>query len=257
MYSYQLVRVIDGSTVTLQVVYPGHEDGSEHLANGLKRITEEYNRRLTPSRLLFVCPCGMGKTIAQVFNAQRSESKDRLVSITHITVAPFDEKGQLASDGVVHLKSSNSVWNITDEFLLKAAQDGISGLFDQTQTVMTAPHGYVFRKLSGREMDFFVRAGNMLREPGCAAIFNHLILRKLPPNCSLIFIDSFTILSFAISLQSIVAVFPPFAERQLPLLAIESTHSYEISPDFRIPNENNYVVLISASTSGGLAQEAC
>ena len=110
MYSYQLVRVIDGSTVTLQVVYPGHEDGSEHLANGLKRITEEYNRRLTPSRLLFVCPCGVERTIAQVFNAQRSESEDRLVSITHITVAPFDENGQLASDDVVHLKSSK--WGI-------------------------------------------------------------------------------------------------------------------------------------------------
>ena len=152
------------------------------------------------------------------------------------------------------LKSNDSVWNITDEFLLEAAQDGISNLFDQTQTVMTAPHGYVFRKLSGREMDFFVRAGNMLREPGCAAIFNHLILRKLPINCSLIYIDSFTILSFAISLQSIVGYFHRLG-RSLPLLAIENTHSYEMSPDFRIPNEKNYVVLISASTSGGLARK--
>ena len=120
---------------------------------------------------------------------------------------------------------------------------------------MTAPHGYVFRKLSGREMDFFVRAGNMLRKPGCTAVFNHLILRKLPLNCSLIYIDSFTILSFAISLQSIVRVFSTVSGRPLPLLAIESTHSYEISPDFRIPNENNYLVLISASTSGGLARK--
>lgn len=254
MYSYQLVKVIDGSTVTLQVVYPGHEVGSEHLANDLKRITEEYNRRLTPSRLLFVCPCGMEESIAQVFNAQRDESEDRLVSTTHISVAPFDEKGLLASNSVVHLKSNNSVWNITDEFLLEAAQDGISGLFDQTQTVMTAPHGYVFRKLSGRELDFFVRAGNMLREPGCTAVFNHMILRKLPLNCSLIYIDSFTILSFAISLQSIIEYFHRLG-RPLPLISIESTHSYEISPDFRIPNENNYLVLISASTSGGLAKK--
>ena len=249
-----LVRVIDASTVTLQVVYPSHEGSHEYLANGLKRITEEYNRRLTPSRLLFVCPCGMEKTIEQVFREQHDGSQDRLVSITHITVAPYNEKGQLTTDSVVHLKSNNSVWNITDEFLLQAAQDGISDLFDQTQTVMTAPHGYVFRKLSGREMDFFVRAGNMLREPGCATIFNHLILRKLPLNCSLIYIDSFTILSFAISLQSIVGYFHRLG-RPLPLLSIESTHSYEMSPDFRIPNENNYVFLISASTSGGLARK--
>ena len=43
--------------------------------------------------------------------------------------------------------------------------------------------------------------------------------------------------------------------RSLPALAIENTHSYEISDDFRIPNEENYLVLISASTSGGLAKK--
>ena len=209
MYSYELVRVIDASTFTTQVVYTSHEEGPDHLANGLKRIIEEYNRRLTPSRLLFVCPCGIEKTIERVFREQHSRSRGRLVSITHITVAPYDEKGQLASDDVVHLKSKDSVWNITDEFLLNAAQDGIADLFDRTKTVMTAPHGYVFRKLSGREMGFFVRAGNMLREPGCAAIFSHLILRKLPQNCSLIYIDSFTILSFAISPAVNSRIFPP------------------------------------------------
>ena len=180
--------------------------------------------------------------------------EDRLVSVSHITVAPYDEKGCLASNHIVHLKQNDLTWNISDKFLTDAAQDGISALFDETKTILHAPHGYVFRKLSGREENMFVRAGNMLREPGCMSIFNHLLLRKLPPNCSFVYIDSFTILSFTLGLQSIVRYFRGLG-RSLPALTIENTHSYEISDDFRIPNEDNYLVLISASTSGGLAKK--
>lgn len=252
MYSFQIVMPIGATTTTLQIAYPSHEDSDDHLRDGVVQIIEEYNRRLPPSRLLFVCPCGMEKAIGGCF--EREDFEDRLVSTSHIAVAPYDKHGKLASKDVVHLKENNDRWDITDAFLLRVAQDGISALFDDTKTILLAPHGYVFRKPSGREMTMFVRAGNMLREPGCMSIFNHLLLRKLPPNCSLVYIDSFTILSFAISLQSIVRYFRR-SDRSLPALAIESTHSYEISPDFRIPNEKNYFVLISASTSGGLAQK--
>lgn len=252
MYSFQIVMPIGGTTTTLQIAYPSHEDSGDHLRDGVVQIIEEYNRRLPPSRLLFVCPCGMEKTIEECF--ERENFEDRLVSTSHIAVAPYDKNGKLASKDVVHLKESNDTWDITDAFLLGVAQEGISALFDDMKTILLAPHGYVFRKPSGREKTMFVRAGNMLREPGCMSIFNHLLLRKLPPNCSLVYIDSFTILSFAISLQSIVGYFRR-SDQSLPALAIENTHSYEISPDFRIPNEKNYLVLISASTSGGLAQK--
>lgn len=254
MYSFQIVRPIDTSTTTLQIAYPNHEDSDDHVADGVAQIIEDYNRRLSPSRLLFVCPSGMEDTIKTCFHDQRDKFEDRLVSTSHIAVAAYDERGSLASGRVVHLKQNNNTWDITDDFLLSVAQAGISALFDDTNTILLAPHGYVFRKLSGREETIFVRAGNMLREPGCMSIFNHLLLRKLPSNCSLIYIDSFTILSFAISLQSVVGYFRR-SGRHLPALAIENTHSYEISPDFRIPNEENYLVLISASTSGGLARK--
>ena len=48
-----------------------------------------------------------------------------------------------------------------------------------------------FTNCPGRDEHLFVRAGNMLREPGCMSIFNQLLLRQLPSDCSFIYIDSF------------------------------------------------------------------
>ena len=254
MYSFQFVRLVGKSPSSLQIAYPSHEEVDDHLEDGLVQLIEDYNRRISPSRLLFVCPLGMETLIQGCFDDQRARFEDRLVSTSHITVAPYDHKGWLASDNIIHLKQDDETWDITDEFLSSAAQEGISALFDETKTILHAPHGYAFQKLSGREANMFVRAGNMLREPGSMSIFNHLLLRKLPSNSRFVYIDSFTILSFALGLQSIVRYFR-HSGRSLPALAIENTHSYEINPDFRIPNEDNYVILISASTSGGLARK--
>ena len=254
MYSFQIVKVIDESGTTVEVAYASHENSDDHLKIGLSDIIEKFNRRVSPSRLLIICPDGMEEKVKQCFDELYDDIEGRLVTISHITIAPYDENGSLVPDRVGHFKSEGPTWFITDDFLLEVAHDGISTLFDETETVLHAPHGYVFHKLSGRDEQLFVRAGNMLREPGCMSIFNQLLLRQLPSDCSYIYIDSFTILSFALGLQSIVRYFRDLG-RSLPALAIKNTHSYEVSDDFRIPNEENYLVLISASTSGSLARK--
>lgn len=254
MYSFLLVMPIDEVTTTLEVVYPSHEASNEHLEHGLKQLAESYNRRSPPSRLIVICPSGIEQRIRDIYVANAQVFNPRLISTSHVTVAPFDQCGQFISDGLVHLKATDTHWHIDDNFLVRLANSGIEQIFDNNKTILHAPHGYVFRKPSGREEDIFVRAGNMLRTPDCLAVFNHLLLRRLPRGCSQLFIDSFTILSFAIGLQSIVSYFRHI-HPCLPALAIHNTHSYEISSEFRIPNQANYLVLISASTSGKYARK--
>lgn len=254
MYSFDLIRSLDSKATTVQVVYPSHEASDDHLASSLEKIVEQYNRRLVPSRLLFVCPSGVEQVIREWFASKVDLVEDRLVTVSNITVAPYDFKGRLISDDLFHVRPKSSEWNISDEFLVDVALEGVSELFNKLQIILQAPHGYVFRKPSSREKDIFVRAGNMLREPGCLPIFNHLLLRKLPTNCEVVYIDSFTILSFAMSVQSVVSHFRQSAPC-LPTITIEDIHSYEIEDSFRIPNEENYLVLISASTSGGLSRK--
>lgn len=249
MHSFVVTRQIGGITTSIQVVYPSHHLESETLSAEIDTVVEGYNRRLIPSRLLFVCPYPMASKIQRCFEDRWKHYEGRLQSISSITVAPFDHKGTLVRNSVVHLGPPTTTWLIDDDLLLTLAQKGISYLFESTETILRAPHGYAFRKPSGREEDIFVRSGNLLRKPQAIAVFNHLLLRRLPLNCAVLYIDSFTILSFAMGLQSVLEHFT------LPSFSIESFHSYGIEPNFWIPNEKNYMVLISASTSGGLSQK--
>ena len=253
MYSFHFEKLIGGTPTSLQVVYANHEDNDKHLAVGLERLVEAYNRRLPPSRLLFVCPLGLESRIEVVFKTKHADFKGRLASITHIAVAPYDQHGKVLEDKVVRLTPFTD-WDVCDSFVSSLADSAASEIFDNTKTILNAPHGYSFRKPSGREEDIFVRAGNMLRDSASLVVFNHLLLRKLPRHCDIIYIDSFTILSFALSLKSVIRHFGESNE-SLVVPTVENIHSYELSPGFRVPNESNYLVLISASTSGGLARK--
>ncbi len=254
MYSFHKFITIDETPTSVQVVYPNQEDSEDHLASNLEQIVETYNRRLPPSRLLFVCPKGVEKRVKRVFDNKWSEFEGRLASTTHVSITSYDKHGVLVPNLIFHQKSCGIDWVINDNFLEDLGKLAVGKIFDETKTILHAPHGYVFRKLSGREENIFLRAGNMLRMPGCLMVFNHLLLRRLPFGCKVIYIDSFTILSFALGLQSLISYFRR-TEPTVPALAIENIHSYEIAPDFRIPNDTNYLILISASTSGGLARK--
>ena len=254
MYSFELMTTLDEVSTALQVVYTSHENDNNRLAAGLADLVEGYNRRVPPTRLLFICPSSIESQLEQSYDHKRHELDGRLASASHVAIAPYDKYGKLINKRIVHLKTSSTRWDIDDSLLERLGQHAVTKIFDDTRTILHAPHGYAFRKLSEREKDIFVRAGNMLRDPNCLAVFNHLLLRRLPSKCDLVYIDSFTILSFALGLQSLVDHFR-HSEPDLPALAIQNFHSYEITPEFRIPNDSNYLVLISASTSGGLARK--
>ena len=249
MYSLYLNRSINDTPTSLQAVYASHEDAD--ISTGLRELVESYNRRLPPSRLLFVCPSGIEGCIQESLTSKDAEG--RLASTTHVAVAPYNSDGRVLQDHVLHIKDAGD-WAVSDSFIYRLAKSAVAKIVDDTKTILDAPHGYRFLKPSGREEDIFVRAGNMLRELGSLSVFNYLLLRKLPANCRVVYIDSFTILSFALGLKSLIRYFHNY-QPSLVVPVIENIHSYEISPDFRIPNELNYFIVISASTSGGLARK--
>ena len=246
--------MVDRGTATVQVCYPSHED-QDFLHEDLRELFDSYSRRLAPSRILFVCPLGMETNISQCYKQLEKEIEGRLVTVSHIAIAPYDHRGKLATKNSISLKPSESSWDFDDGWLTDVSERIVRELLERTNTILQAPHGYVFRKPSRNEERIFVRAGNMLRNPSCLTVFNHLLLRRLPQQCRCIYIDSATILSFALSLRSIVRYFRTTVD-ELRTLSIENFHSYDIKRSaFRIPNDNNYMVLISASTSGGLANK--
>jgi len=258
MYSRRLSLVLAEKATTLEVAYPDHTDSDDHLKDRLERLIHGYNQKLNPSHLLFLCPEGIGSKIGEIFDANKRQYMPMLRTLSDAVVVSYDEAGKLSnSDPLEIIKTSNAGTHwLTDDKLAEISRTVASGIVDRTKTIMRAPHGYVFKKPSGNTENIFIRAGNMLREPHCLPVFNYLLLRKLPANCRTLYIDSFTILSFALGLQSLVRHFQrePHS-RTRPEIIIEHFHSYEMEPGLSIPNDPNYFILISASTSGGLANK--
>jgi len=250
--------MIGKHSVTLEVAYPNHEDSDMHLRDSLDKLIKSYNRRLNPSRLLFICPDGVQDRIKLLFDRRSESYTPALRSVAQVALAPYDKRGKLLKGKVKILLSrgnGSTAW-ITDQRVEEIGREVISIIFKNTKTILKAPHGYVFEKPSGRKEKIFMRAGNMLREPNSLVVFNHMLLRKLPDKCNLLYIDSFTVLSFALGLKSLFKYFAcNGSQSPQQSLSVESTHSYDIDSEFRIPNEANYFILISASTSGGLAKK--
>ena len=255
MYSFELVLPLEGATVLVNVVFVGHQTANYRwLRRGLSDILESYNRRVPPSRLLFICPLGIETQLKNCFGILKEVWQPRLNSATHVIIAPYSNEGLLEHDRVVVLKAETSNWALDSDLLECLGHKAVEYIFENTKSVLRAPHGYTFRKPSNQEANIFVRTGNMLRDPSSLAVFSFMLIRRLPQNCEILYIDSLTILSFALGLQSLVDYFRKQIP-ELPVLDIENFHSYYLDEMFRVPNEDNYLVLISATTSGGLANK--
>lgn len=197
---------------------------------------------------------GLDECIRNAYNELSCESESRLRVVNHVVVLPYGPDGRLMAKEVKFLRGES--WIFTDELLAQIAEKCIESALPSTNYILYPPHGYKFRNPSSREVDFFIRAGNMLSEPGLLVVFSHLLIRRMPENTRTIYIDSFTILSFALRIQSLIAYFSRRncgTETVVPTIQI--FRSYDVESTFSLPSMDEYFIIISASTSNGLASK--
>ncbi len=243
--------IVDGPhPEPVSVIYPPLSVNWSEILD--RTISELTNIRLPPSRILFICPRGVDIALANEFNAQQKHLLERLRATSHVVVAAYDHSGQVKEDNVVNLRFDGHEWTVTDKFVQIAATEYIAALCNRTNALLSAPAGYQFQKPSGSSSTIFLRAGNMLRELDSMNVYSHMLLRRWPLGAKWIYIDSFTILSFAMALQNIVRF---FADDGVQVPAIENFHSYDKDRGFSFPPDDDYIIIISASTSGDLATE--
>lgn len=231
----------------ISVIYPPF---SVNWSEALDRtISELTNNRLPPSRILLVCPDGRHTALVNEFRAQHQRLRERLRATSHVVVATYGPSGQVSN--TMNLWDDGHEWTVTDDLVRTAAVKYIAALCNQTNALLTAPAGYEFQKPSGSSSSIFLRAGNMLREIDSVNVYSSMLLRKWPAEAKCIYVDSFTILSFAMAFQDIVRF---FAGENTPGPSIENFHSYDKASRFSFPVEGDYLIVISASMSGDLAR---
>ena len=243
----------DGPTERVSVIYPPQSISWNAVLE--KTVADLTNRRLPPSRILFVCPIGQHEQLIDAFSHQKRRLLERLRATTHVVVAPYDHRGRVVDCETFDLCQSSQRWTVTDDGVVYLATKYVEEISKLTRVFLDAPPGYQFRKPSGSASGIFLRAGNMLREVDSINVYSHLLLRHFaadPPKKT-IYVDSFTVLSFAMALQRVISYFSGNDSELTP--SIENFHSYEKEANFSFPADGRYLVVISASTSGLLAKE--
>ena len=208
------------------------------------------NVSFPPDHILIICPTGLEERISDDLRESATPLDRGQLSSHSITILPFDVKGELIEEKTKFVYGEP--WTIPNNMLNLVASGCISSAIHNTKAIIEAPHGYHFRKPSGKKTNVFARSGNLLIHQELAIVFCQCLLLRLPGTVKKLYIDSFTIHSFALCLQSLLAYFSRHTDNGIVVPSIESFHSYNRDANFRLPNTNDYFVIISASTSGDL-----
>lgn len=228
-----------------------HRNGHDNamLVDALEKLT---NRRLSPTRVLLVCPFGQHSIVKEHFDSLDKASRARLSVTSHIQILPYDDRGQPLQNEAVNIRGRN--WKQSQKEFDRLVNEAFENLISTTGVVLTSPKGYLFKKPSSGKSRIFVRTGNMFKEPSALAITSLALMKSIPWEAETIYIDSFTILS---AVLAFVRDREALA-KDLGIAFVEPTivnlHSYDIDPNLRFPGHTQYAVLISASTSGNLAK---
>ena len=95
----------------------------------------------------------------------------------------------------------------------------------------------------------------MVREPAALAVIFHAMTRKLPMGAKRLYIDSFTIMSIALNYQSSMARLAKVCGVEFVVPTITNFHSYSMDPRLTFEGTDDYIILISATSSGGLSEK--
>jgi hypothetical protein len=252
-YVYQIAMEIEGQTHDVAILYKysnGHYD--RQLDETIDQITK---RRLPPERILIVCPRGLQEGVREDYTGMNPSTKERLRGVTNVVLAAFNHRGQIESEFMFQLHALAEPWQLNDSDIETIVGAGMKNIVETTETRMTAPPGYVFRKPSEKASRFFIRAGNMIKNPSALAVVFHAMVRTIPIGAKRLYIDSFTILSIALTYQRCMTELAKKCGVEFEVPTITNFHSYSMDPNLTFEVTADYLVLISASSSGGLAQK--
>lgn len=257
MYIFEVSLELDESSWKVSVLYACEITSTN--AKIQSAISDVVNVQSPSPKILIVCPVGLENSILEAYKELDYEVDHFDSSIEEIVILPYKVDGSLCNEKISYLHGNNLP--ITKDLLTQVAQSCISETLSETCYKLRPPHGYKFEKPSGKHVDVFLRTGNILSKPKLLLPFCYLLLCKMQVTentVDTLYIDSFTIYSFALRIQSLLAYLyahdPDMQgselKRSIPF--IEIFQSYEIKKSLRLPNSGKYFVLISASSSNDL-----
>lgn len=208
-----------------------------------KTIKEDINENLVPYRLIL-----MGHNFSKQ-DMQELKGENFFVDEINSWTASVEEKVTfltVSNDGVITDLGTDEEICYTSALL----SEGANCIFTRRKGVITSLPSYHFLKPSGDHCDKFIRASNLFTSGTEVAFLAIGLLPYLRANLRRIYVDTSSI-SFLVSVA--VQLSNKFIDRQPLIESFESYNIFNKSYDFH--EDENSLVVISATTSGGLAKD--
>lgn len=211
-------------------------------------IEQELEQRLAPDELLLLAPQPLASTIATAFTADPTLNAlaVRLRGRTAVTLLTYDQAGDEAERVPVVPGGQQSAAQLPE-----LRTRGITAIFREHGGFIESAGGFHFENPSGRHTDRFIRLSNLLVRQAEIAFMAVCCLPNLTPDILQVYIDTPALYAVVSAINEQRRLFAPSA----PALKADNFRSYmglETYPFTRLPNS---LVLISASSSGGLASK--
>ncbi|KEA51401.1 hypothetical protein DT73_18790 [Mangrovibacter sp. MFB070] len=208
----------------------------------IKEIKEDISKNLVPNEVLIF---GFGVDETQ---------KSRLLN-DQLFNQEFESYIGTASSKIKFLNVSND-GNITDittkekySYQHELLQTGANEIFKKRKGVITSTSTYHFSKPSGDHCDKFIRASNLFTSSVEVTFLAIGLLSSISSALKRVYVDTSSISFLVSTALHLSKKFPS----SIPV--IESFESYSLlSQQFNFIRDENQLVIISATTSGGLAR---
>ncbi|MFK5948540.1 MAG: hypothetical protein QM500_07205 [Methylococcales bacterium] len=241
MSSYFTFRFQETNEHRQSLVVFGHSDFE--VSSLTKVIKDDVDENLVPQRLYLMAYDLTSKVKKELtsdnFFADEIDSwigtlEDK---VSFLTVTPTGQIKELGSDEEFG-------------FSYKLLTTGAGSIFEYRKGLITSLPSYHFLKPSGDHCDKFIRASNLFTSGIEVAFLAIGLLPYLKTNIKRIYVDTSSI-SFLVSIA--IQLSNSFSEK-FPV--IESFESYSVfNKPYSFHEDDDSLVIISATTSGGLAQK--
>jgi hypothetical protein len=160
--------------------------------------------------------------------------------------------GSIQFDGAWVVASRTSLHDVVKEVQSEAVQSGLRLVFEAGGALLTSRGGYHFVKPSGKHSENFLRAGNALTRSLTAYFVAQACLEWTSKHVfKKIVVDSGSISAVGYAIQNLHARLSDAPANYV----IDSFGGYEGMRDYNTSEPLDTIVLVSASTSGGLTKE--
>ena len=211
-------------------------------------IDEEVERDLVPDELVLVVrdTARRAATAAIRAGAELEPVRARLGACATVTVVGFGATGAETGRDVAHGKAAASSMTLGE-----VGRRCATAVFKKHGGFVEANANYHFKNPSGKHTDRFMRLSNLLVHQAEISLIAMTTLRHVPADAAEAHVDTPAMFSIVAALNDHIRSL----DAKRPTLACESFRSYGglARHDFR--GASRGVVLISASSSGGMAAQ--